>query len=974
MEGDEEKERAARRKKVARLNSMPALPIQGSSRGAAGREEEDELGPDDEEECSSEEESDEDDDEDGGHVIEDLENSRSSLGSALSDRTTTTEDDEEEVVGIGGMYDNVLLGADSLVRSHDRNSREPRLSRSSSYETAPTSLPPSPRVVQGLPAGWDSTPSPSLSLSSISRSLSMSSRRSPHNLLEMDPSRLNLSFLDKPPPTPVEFKGKQKALTDDAGRTPIGHQFTRLPLASTKASSDAQTDYFYPFGVGPPAPPAMMQHSESHDGRSSSQHTVREASPTRTPRASEQPFRFGCYKDGGLTGSTVSAVGSMSCAADGSGTFQMQGGLGNRPTLKMDDSAGCVGTMTTFTPGRGERGISGLSSHPGMYKRASQSMIDVRALETKEKVEKLVREREGVAEVEERERRRRSVRASVARGSLRVSVVDIGEKDKAALASPGGLAPMAESGEDTLLSVVKDEFSEGEGAEKRRSLAPAYDSIPHPMLRKRRSMPMFNPATSPPPYPEFPAPRHKAPKVTPREDEGKEELPRYSNHIHLKAILPRKVEFVAPGVPAKDRKWRKVLCVLEGTSLKVYKPPRETKKVKRLGEWWERKVGVGDAAEVASCTVVKVASDQPVQTMPNRTPGQRRAPVSTSTPNQKAQRERATSRPAIDGITVEPREAKHAVKSTSSATPPSTKRHVTPGETDQPVLQVGSPTLHQRQAYTQQPFSTPLHPGSRSQLFLPTPVEAKNSHGVLPATRSALNVAVALLKPIPSRHGRSSSEATPAPSRAHTPRPSLNLPTASASGRTTPSGDATRPPSPGSYGLIPLADSNWSMRPATPVANVSPPPSAALLEQDSTALSLETSTRRPPFVTLTSKEGGKLSRHEQDDNIPDPYPSDLIRAYTMQYAESGVGNDYKKRQHVIRVRLEGEQFLLQGRDPDDVIAWIEVRFCGTACPFSDSCQGLQSATNIALDLDERPMPRGPIYPRYGLAEVLRKKH
>ncbi|KDR80296.1 hypothetical protein GALMADRAFT_62852 [Galerina marginata CBS 339.88] len=80
----------------------------------------------------------------------------------------------------------------------------------------------------------------------------------------------------------------------------------------------------------------------------------------------------------------------------------------------------------------------------------------------------------------------------------------------------------------------------------------------------------------------------------------------------------------------------------------------------------------------------------------------------------------------------------------------------------------------------------------------------------------------------------------------------------------------------------------------------------------------------------------------------EPDESDLIRAYTMQHAESGLGSDYLKRKNVIRVRLEGEQFLLQAQDVDSVIAWIE---------------GLQSATNIALDLDERPMPRGPIFPR-----------
>ncbi|KAF9559149.1 hypothetical protein CPC08DRAFT_603762, partial [Agrocybe pediades] len=79
-----------------------------------------------------------------------------------------------------------------------------------------------------------------------------------------------------------------------------------------------------------------------------------------------------------------------------------------------------------------------------------------------------------------------------------------------------------------------------------------------------------------------------------------------------------------------------------------------------------------------------------------------------------------------------------------------------------------------------------------------------------------------------------------------------------------------------------------------------------------------------------------------------PPDSDLIRTYTMQNAESGLGSDYVKRKHVIRVRLEGEQFLLQARDVEGVVRWIE---------------GLQAATNIALDLDQRPMPKGPIFPR-----------
>lgn len=47
--------------------------------------------------------------------------------------------------------------------------------------------------------------------------------------------------------------------------------------------------------------------------------------------------------------------------------------------------------------------------------------------------------------------------------------------------------------------------------------------------------------------------------------------------------------------------------------------------------------------------------------------------------------------------------------------------------------------------------------------------------------------------------------------------------------------------------------------------------------------------------------------------------------------------------------MEGEQFLLQAPDVGAVVDWIE---------------GFQAAANIALDLDERPMPKGPMFPRY----------
>ncbi|KAI0261623.1 hypothetical protein BC834DRAFT_830019, partial [Gloeopeniophorella convolvens] len=81
---------------------------------------------------------------------------------------------------------------------------------------------------------------------------------------------------------------------------------------------------------------------------------------------------------------------------------------------------------------------------------------------------------------------------------------------------------------------------------------------------------------------------------------------------------------------------------------------------------------------------------------------------------------------------------------------------------------------------------------------------------------------------------------------------------------------------------------------------------------------------------------------------PQPDGAELLRAYALHSAESGLGSDYLKRRNVIRVRMEGQQFLLQAADVAAVVDWIE---------------GFQAATNIALDLDERPMPKGPMFPR-----------
>jgi hypothetical protein len=62
-----------------------------------------------------------------------------------------------------------------------------------------------------------------------------------------------------------------------------------------------------------------------------------------------------------------------------------------------------------------------------------------------------------------------------------------------------------------------------------------------------------------------------------------------------------------------------------------------------------------------------------------------------------------------------------------------------------------------------------------------------------------------------------------------------------------------------------------------------------------------------------------------DPDVPLPQEQDLLHAYTLHNAESGLGSDYLKRRNVIRIRMDGEQFLLQARDVTSVVDWIEVR-------------------------------------------------
>lgn len=89
-------------------------------------------------------------------------------------------------------------------------------------------------------------------------------------------------------------------------------------------------------------------------------------------------------------------------------------------------------------------------------------------------------------------------------------------------------------------------------------------------LHRRRSM--YELPTAPPAYHAvYKRPAGPAQIVYPREEEGHEGLPGYTCAVHLEGYMPRKMEFTAPSVQARDRSWKRVYVVLHGTSIKFYK-------------------------------------------------------------------------------------------------------------------------------------------------------------------------------------------------------------------------------------------------------------------------------------------------------------------------------------------------------------------------------------------------------------------
>lgn len=68
----------------------------------------------------------------------------------------------------------------------------------------------------------------------------------------------------------------------------------------------------------------------------------------------------------------------------------------------------------------------------------------------------------------------------------------------------------------------------------------------------------------------------------------------------------------------------------------------------------------------------------------------------------------------------------------------------------------------------------------------------------------------------------------------------------------------------------------------------------------------------------------------------------LLKSYTLQYADVGAASDYCKRAHVLRLRAEAQQFLLQLDSVMEYLAWADI---------------IQATIDISLPLEERILSR-----------------
>jgi hypothetical protein len=89
--------------------------------------------------------------------------------------------------------------------------------------------------------------------------------------------------------------------------------------------------------------------------------------------------------------------------------------------------------------------------------------------------------------------------------------------------------------------------------------------------------------------------------------------------------------------------------------------------------------------------------------------------------------------------------------------------------------------------------------------------------------------------------------------------------------------------------------------------------------------------RQTGSTSTNSSLGSSVGSSGIASHLPFHAANALVKQYTLQNAESGLAADYIKRKNVVRVRAEGEQFLLQTDNAKEVVDWIEVGLVVSWC-------------------------------------------
>lgn len=87
---------------------------------------------------------------------------------------------------------------------------------------------------------------------------------------------------------------------------------------------------------------------------------------------------------------------------------------------------------------------------------------------------------------------------------------------------------------------------------------------------------------------------------------------------------------------------------------------------------------------------------------------------------------------------------------------------------------------------------------------------------------------------------------------------------------------------------------------------------------------------------------------KQPTTLEDALKRSHLWTYTLAGSECGYAADYTKRANVVRIRVQGEQFIVQACDSYHVVELIEA---------------LQASANICADLDTRTLPKFLTLPR-----------